>query len=371
MSELRRDTLTGRWNIINTDDPLGPEAFDRESHRIVGSKCPFCPAQEQFTPPEIYAIRPTPNAANKPDWLLRVIPNKFPALKIEGDLNRRGMGIFDLCHGVGAHEVIIETPDHGRQMANFNSEEIARVLIAFKLRLLDLRGDRRLKYSLIFKNFGLSAGASLEHAHSQLIALPIIPKRVQEELHGAERYFEFRERCAFCDMLHQELQESERLVAENRLFVAYCPFVSSFPFEVWILPREHHSDFAQITNEEIEDFGRLLVETLGRLHRALFNPSYNFIIHTIPMERRDHEEYHWHLELIPKLTKVAGFEWGTGFYINPTPPELAAQVLRNVSGSPIPCVGESKTAESKKGMVESAIQPSNSLPRQAQQEGGS
>ena len=328
MSELRRDPIIGRWNIIDTEGPAGPEAFEVDAHAMSGSKCPFCYGNEAMTPPEIYAVRPPTSAPNGTGWSLRVVANKFPALKIEGDLDRRGVGVFDLCNGVGAHEVIVETPDHQRQTADLAVPELANVLAAFKGRSLDLRGDRRLKYTLIFKNFGLSAGASLEHTHSQLIALPIVPKRVHEELKGAERYFEFHERCAYCDMISQEIQEQERVVSDNRSFVAVCPFMSSFPYEIWILPKEHGADFAAIGPEAIGDFARILKETLLRLRTTLSDPAYNFIIHTAPIENRQREEYHWHLELIPKLTKIAGFEWGTGFYINPTSPELAAKVLR-------------------------------------------
>ena len=331
MSELRRDPIIGRWNIIDTDQPTGADGFEVEAHAMGGGKCPFCYSNEGMTPPEIYVIRPPGSAPNSAGWSLRVVSNKFPALKIEGDLARRGLGVFDMCNGVGAHEVIIETPDHSRQTTDLSLEELTAVIRAFKVRSLDLRGDRRLKYTLIFKNFGLSAGASLEHTHSQLIALPIVPKRVQEELKGAERYFEFRERCPYCDMLHQELQEDERVVCENRSFITFCPFMSSFPFEMWILPKEHRADFAQISPEAINDFARILKETLVRLRIGLSNPAYNFIIHTAPIEPRERDEYHWHMELIPKLTKVAGFEWGTGFYINPTSPELAAKLLRDVA----------------------------------------
>jgi UDPglucose--hexose-1-phosphate uridylyltransferase len=331
MSELRRDPIIGRWNIIDTEGPAGPESFEAEPQPTAGGRCPFCAGNEAMTPPEIYAVRPQGSQPNGPGWGLRVVANKFPALKIEGDLERRGLGIFDLCNGVGAHEVIIETPNHQHQMADAGVPELAEVVRAFKARTLDLRGDRRLKYTLIFKNVGLSAGASLPHAHSQLIALPIVPKRVQEELKGAERYFEFHERCPYCDILNQELQEDERLVCENRSFAAICPFTSSFPFEIWILPKEHGADFAQISPEAVMDFARILKETLLRLRIGLSNPAYNFIIHTSPIESRERDEYHWHLELIPKLTKIAGFEWGTGFYINPTAPELAAKVLRQAT----------------------------------------
>jgi UDPglucose--hexose-1-phosphate uridylyltransferase len=328
VSELRRDPIIGRWNIVETFEPAGPETFDVETHQLGGGKCPFCYGNEGMTPPEIHVLRPQGATANGPGWTLRVVANKFPALKIEGDINRRGLGVYDLCNGVGAHEVIIETPDHKRQMADLSLEEIGAVIQAFKLRSLDLRGDGRLKYTLIFKNFGLSAGATLEHAHSQLIALPIVPKRVQEEVKGAERYYEFRERCAFCDMISQEQQEGERIVCENRSFMAICPFMAGFPFELWILPKEHRADFAQIGAEEIADFARILKEALSRIRTGLSNPAYNFMLHTAPIERRERDDYHWHLELIPKLTRIAGFEWGTGFYINPTSPEFAAKLLR-------------------------------------------
>ena len=331
MSELRKDPVLGRWNIIETQGPMGPDGFEVESHAMGGSKCPFCYGNEAMTPPEIYVIRPPDTQPNSSNWQLRVVANKFPALKIEGSLDRRGLGIFDMCNGVGAHEVIVETPDHQRQMADLSIEELTQAIKAFKVRSLDLRGDKRLRYTLIFKNFGLSAGASLEHTHTQLIALPIVPKRVHEELKGAERYFEFRERCPYCDMMAQEMQEGERIICENRAFIAFCPFMAGFPFEIWIVPREHQADFAQIAPEAMMDFARILKETLMRMRVTLSNPAYNFMLHTAPIEPRGWEEYHWHLELIPKLTKIAGFEWGTGFYINPTSPELAAKLLRTAA----------------------------------------
>ena len=331
MSELRRDPITERWNIVNTDEPSGPEDFTPEPQETVNGTCPFCPGNERLTPPEIDAIRPPGSEANAPGWDLRVIPNKFPALRIEGQLTRRGIGMLDLASGVGAHEVIIESPEHQKHLADAGPEALQRLFGMYKARSLDLRGDRRLKYSLIFKNYGRSAGASLTHPHSQLIALPIVPKRVQEELRGAAKYFEFRERCPFCDMLQQELDEDERMVLENKSFVAFCPFVSSFPFETWILPKQHSSDFAQITPEAIQDLARILGDVLKRIRTSLSDPAYNFIIHTGPVEAQEREDYHWHLELIPKLTRVAGFEWGTGFYIYPTPPELASKILRSAT----------------------------------------
>ncbi len=345
MSELRRDPITGRWIIINTDNPSGPEDFEIESPSLGGGTCPFCPGNERMTPPEILAYRPQGLPANSPGWAVRVVPNKFPALRIEGNIDRRGLGMFDLSNGVGAHEVIIEAPDHQRQMADLTPAEMEQVLRAFHSRAHDLRGDQRLKYSLIFKNYGQAAGASLEHSHSQLIALPIVPKRVNEELKGAEHYFEYRERCVFCDMLQQEMDDNTRIICENASFVAFCPFVSNFPYETWLLPKQHRADFALIQPDELRDLARILPEILARMRAALKNPPYNFIIHSAPIETREREDYHWHIEVMPVLTRVAGFEWGTGFYINPTPPDLAAKGLREASLSTQPSPSTSSADE--------------------------
>lgn len=330
MSEFRRDSVTGRWIIIETDAPKGPNDFAADPHNRAVSTCPFCPGNEAMTPPEISAIRPKDTTPNTTGWSLRVIPNKFPALRIEGGLDRAGDGIYDLMNGVGAHEVIIETPDHMKDLADLSDTEIEQVLGAYKARNLDLRGDTRFRYLLIFKNYGETAGASLVHAHSQLIALPIVPKRVNEELRCAEEYFESRERCIFCDLMHQELEEHERIVLESPEFLCVAPFVSRFPFELWILPKTHAADFASITPAQISDLARVLRGALQRIKQTLRDPSYNFLIHTSPVTDHALEEYHWHIELMPRLTRVAGFEWGSGFYINPTPPELAAKHLRAV-----------------------------------------
>ena len=306
MSEFRRDPIMGRWSIIETTNPLGPGGFDVVPHAPgAGNACPFCEGNEGMTPPERYAIRPTGTAPNSPGWTLRVVTNKFPALTSEGELDHRRIGLFDLYNGVGAHEVIIDTPDHHRQMADLTPEEFTRSITAFQARSLDLRRDPRLKYTLLFKNYGFSAGASLEHMHTQLIALPIVPKRVQEELRGSKRYFERTQRCPYCDMLDQDLKERERIICQNASFMAICPFASGMPFELWVLPKVHQSDFAKITEQGIADLGQILKESLLRIRTALSDPAYNFIIHTAPIEPQERKEYHWHLELVPKLTNSA------------------------------------------------------------------
>jgi len=333
MSDLRRDPITERWIIVATDAPKTPADFDVETHVRNRGACPFCPGNEGMTPPEIAAVRPGGTAPNTLGWSLRIVPNKFPALRIEGGFDRMGDGIYDLMNGVGAHEVIIETPDHARDLADLTEAEIEQVLWAYQHRSVDLRGDRRFRYLLIFKNYGETAGASLVHAHSQLIALPIVPKRVNEELRRADEYFEFRERCVFCDLIQQELEDRDRVILETPGFLCFAPFASRFPFELWVIPKTHAADFGQIAQAQIHDLAHMLRMALRQVKQTLHDPSYNFLIHTSPVFDHIREEYHWHIEMIPRLTRVAGFEWGSGFYINPTPPEEAARFLRQSSAS--------------------------------------
>ena len=258
------------------------------------------------------------------------MPNKFPALQVEGTLDREGEGMFDRMNGIGAHEVIIETPDHDQTLATMSETEIERVLWAFRERMLDLKRDFRLRYILVFKNHGAAAGATLEHPHSQLIALPIVPDFVREEIEGARRHFAAKERCVFCDIVRQELRDDRRVIQENADIVALAPYAPRFPFETWLLPRRHGARFEEAPRHEYESLARLLKAVLLRMNRALEMPPYNLVIHTSPFADDVAESYHWHVELMPKLTRMAGFEWGTGFYINPTSPEEAAQVLRGV-----------------------------------------
>lgn len=238
--------------------------------------------------------------------------------------------MFDKMNGVGAHEVIIETNDHDQDLVDLSEQEIACVIEAYRFRYEDLKKDPRFRYIMIFKNKGEAAGASLEHAHSQLIATPVVPKRVSEELEGAKRYYDYKERCVFCDIIRQELSDNERVVAENEAFIALEPFAPRFPFETWILPKKHYATFEKSPEEDDLKLASLLKETLMRLSVSLSQPPYNYVLHVSPVDEGYEREYHWHFEIIPKLTKVAGFEWGTGFYINPVSPEEATRYLREV-----------------------------------------
>jgi len=330
--ELRKDPVTSRWVIIATDRAKRPTDFVREKVTIHGSGfCPFCPGNEAKTPPEIMAYRPDGSGRNQPGWTLRVVPNKFPALGIEGTLNRQGEGLYDKMNGIGAHEVMIETTDHQLTLATMPIRRVEDVVWSYRDRILDLKKDRRFRYILIFKNHGAAAGASLEHTHSQLIALPVVPKRVREEVDFAREYYNYKERCLFCDIIRQEAEAGIRVVSENLGFVAVAPFAPRFPFEIWILPKVHQSAFEESQKYEFEQLARILKEMLMRLDKVLESPAYNYIIHTSPLTETNNDHYHWHLEIMPKLTKVAGFEWGTGMYINPTPPEESARFLREAA----------------------------------------
>ncbi|MBI4872164.1 MAG: galactose-1-phosphate uridylyltransferase [Candidatus Riflebacteria bacterium] len=329
MPELRKDPVTRRWVIVNPESLRAHPRFQvpHDPPRTVNG-CPFCRGGEPDTLNEILAYRDEGLPPNSPEWTVRVMPNKFPALRIEGEFVKAGVGMYDRMTGIGAHEVIVETPSHEASLATLECDEIERVLGAYRERLEDLRQDSRFKYALIFKNWGRAAGASLEHCHSQLIATPVVPKLVLEEISGCENYFQFKERCVYCDIIRQELATGERICRQTRYFVALAPFASRFPFELTLIPKEHESDYTQITPEQTADLARLLRDVLIGYRNVLDDPPYNYILHTLPLQHAPSEAYHWHIEILPRLSRTVGFEWGSGFYINPTPPEEATRLLQ-------------------------------------------
>ena len=327
MPELRKDPISGRWVIISIERGKRPSDFGMRVSPKKGGFCAFCEGNEHTTPSEIMAFRPGSGQPNTPGWNLRIVPNKFPALNVVGELDRVGEGIFDKMNGVGAHEVIIECPDHNLTLSTMPIKYVEDVLWAFHQRMEDLKKDKRFKYILVFKNEGDDAGASLEHTHSQLIALPIVPQLVEEELFQAKQYHEYKERCIFCDIIHQETASKTRVISENDDFIAIAPFASRSPFETMILPKKHESSFAP--NNNVNNLAQILQRTLKQIDKVLDLPPYNFMIHTSPFKNEKNDYYHWHIEILPKLTKIAGFEWGSGFHINPMPPEEAAQFMRD------------------------------------------
>ncbi len=328
MLEFRKDPVIGRWVIISTDRGKRPTDFAAVPSNSKGTLCPFCAGNEHLTPSEIMVIRS--GETENPGWSVRVVPNKYPALQIEGRLHRRADGIYDKMNGIGAHEVIIETPFHDVGLADLEIGNFSDVLKTYRARILDLKQDRRFRYVMIFKNHGRAAGASLTHSHSQLIATPIVPKRVSEELLGAKSYFVYKDRCIFCDIIDQETDDFERIIESTDHFIAISPYAPRFPFETWILPKAHEPYFENINDSDIDELASIFSRTLRRLNVALEHPPYNFLIHNSPINYKDPLSYHWHIEIMPKSTRIAGFEWGTGFYINHVPPEESAKFLRGI-----------------------------------------
>lgn len=340
MSEFRWDPLKATWVITANHRAREPREFFLDRQQIETSACPFCPGHERKTPAEVFALRNPGQPANGPGWQVRVVPNKFPLLRIEGELGRRAEGLYEVMQGIGAHEVVIETPDHDRAMADFSIAEITLVLQAYRARLLDLRRDTRFRYLQIFKNHGFEAGAPLPHAHSQIMAVPITPPTTKVELNVCRDYFRANDRCLICDLNAQELTDRQRVVYDDGRFLVVAPYASCFPFELRLFPHRHGHDFALQDDAELEACATALRNVLRRLRNLLRDPPFNFILHTAPpmQPRPGHPDYwatlsfdyHWHIELVPRLSRIAGFEWGSGFFINLMPPEDAARFLRGI-----------------------------------------
>jgi len=329
MPEMRRDPVVGRWVIIDSEHLKGPSDFPKEDNTPTRQAvCPFCPGREYQTPAEVDAVRPMSSQANTSGWQVRTVPNKFPVLSSEGTIEKEGRGIYDQMTGIGAHEVLIEGPDHDKNLTELTKEEMQLVISQYQSRFRKLSSDSRFKYVVIFKNFGSSAGATVEHPHSQIIALPMVPKTVLEELKGAEHYHQYRGRCVFCDMISQEYQDKERIIVENNSFLAFCPYAPRYAFETWIIPKGHSADFASTDEATQAQLAQILQDVLKKFKKVLGNPAYNYYLHTAPIGHANLACYHWHIEIIPKLTRSVGFEWGTGLHIVPTFPQEAARYLR-------------------------------------------
>jgi UDPglucose--hexose-1-phosphate uridylyltransferase len=329
-----------RWTLIAPERKARPHEFTlpRSVDGPDPGSSPFAPGNEDQTPPEILTIPRKGGAGGPGGWQVRVIPNKFPVLRVEGDITREGVGLYDRVAGVGAHEVIIENPDPTLELADLDVKDVALVLRAFRARLLDLRRDTRLRYILIFKNKGREAGASISHPHSQLIATPIIPTFVVQELKSCRIHYRNKERCLFCDVIRQEQRLEERVSAETADFISLQPFAAAFPFETWILPKDHAHDFALAEDDDLAGLAAILRDHLRRMRALLQDPPYNLVLHTAPSPHPRpglpdywttiEHDFHWHVEVVPRVTRIAGFEWGSGYTVNPTPPEEAAQFLR-------------------------------------------
>ena len=333
MSTLRKDPISGHCVIIATDRARRPHQLRRTETRNDSIVCPFCEGQEASTTGEVFAFRVPSSSPDSPGWRVRVIPNKYPALD-EGMGNGETMvsdsdPLFPTGSTGGIHEVIIETAEHITSIAQLSDAQMAEVVYAYRHRIRSIRNDRRIRSAIIFKNVGAGAGASLEHVHSQLMGTSYVPLKLREELINSEQFLLVHGGCFFCGLVLREAEMGDRIVFDSDHFLVICPFASRFPYEMCILPKQHASHFEVLSDNHVADLACVLRKTVACLESTLAEPTYNILIHTAPFDMPVLEHYHWHVEVLPRVTSTAGYEWGTGYYINPNPPEEAARTLRD------------------------------------------
>lgn len=334
MSEFRQDPVTKQWVIIATERAKRPHDFLRPAAQVAlppyKEDCPFCPGNESLTPPETLAYR-SGGRANGPGWWVRAFPNKFSAVSPTGSLSRQEEGgLFRKMDGVGQHEVIIESPVHNLPIPLMEDRQVEEVVLAYRERYLSLREDPRFKIIILFKNHGRAAGTSLEHPHSQLVAMPIVPLTIRYRFEKAAGHYDDSGTCVYCDVLQEALRLSKRTVMETDHFVVIHPFASRAPFETWIIPKEHQASFGSISLKTAKQFSKTLKIILGKFYRGLNNPDYNYIIHTAPIKDEHEDYFHWHLQILPRLVTPAGFELGTGMFINAALPEETSAFMRDI-----------------------------------------
>jgi UDPglucose--hexose-1-phosphate uridylyltransferase len=330
-TELRTDPITGRTVAIDIGVFKRRDDFDLEPVRLddAPAQCPLCEGREADAGAEILAWREG-GPANVPGWSVRVVPNRNPMLRIEGNTDARSSGLFESRDGLGAHEVIIETPIHDQPLHTLDVDRLWRVLWAWRTRMQDLRRDNRFSSIVIFKNHGRAAGARLDHSHSQLTAFPLIPPALADKLRGAARHLSIGASCIFCDLIAQEVKDGRRLISDHDAILAIAPYASRVPFETWLIPRDHSPRFEEATDATLMALASQIKSVMARIDWALERPACNFVLHTAPLSGEADAAFHWHLEILPRVTRYSGLEWGTGLHRNPVPPEEAAMVLRQV-----------------------------------------
>lgn len=336
--EFRRDPVCGRWVVIAPERSQRPMALEGAEPRHRAGKdsrpCPFCVGRECDTPNEVFAIRKPGSEADAPGWQLRVVPNMFPAVRdVLG--NSSDSELFQSLPGCGRHEVVIESPEHVANPALLPDALFRDVFIAYRERVKSLAADPALKYVSVFKNVGAEAGASLGHCHSQILALPLLPDAIEGELNGSEEYFSRTGHCVFCDLVESERAAKVRVVAETPNLIAVAAWAARFSHETWVLPKKHASRYEELTDALAAELARLMKKLVTALDRVLAEPAYNWYLHAAPLRSAELTHYHWHFEVIPRTARPAGFEWGTGCFVNPVSPETAAAELRGVLGEPV------------------------------------
>lgn len=334
MSELRQNRITGEWVIIATERAKRPEDFHRHGDKQelpkFNPQCPFCPGNEAQTPPEIIASRKIDTKPDTEGWQVRVCANKFPALTpVENADWFDEAHFFNGIKGFGVHDVIIETPDHNTTIATMPPGEVEEIFSIYRERYQQLEQQQNILLITIFRNYGVRAGASLEHPHSQLIATPVVPTRIQMRLDVARDYYNIHRRCITCDMVDRTLQVKNRLVKETEHFVVFEPFASQAPFETWIVPKRHCPSYGETTREENNELARLTREILRKIHYGLGDPDYNYLIQSSPVNTHFRDHYHWYFQIVPRLGVTVGFELCSGIYISTAKPEETAEFLKN------------------------------------------
>lgn len=328
-TELRRDPITGRSVLIDRTPFKRRDEFELEPVRLedAPSKCPLCEGREADAGRELLVWREG-GPANAPGWSVRVVASRHPMLRIEGKMETTVEGLLETRDGLGAHEVIVETPIHDQPLHTLDADRLWRVLWAWRTRVQDLKGDSRFASVVIFKNHGRAAGARLDHAHSQLAAFPIVPPALAEKVRGVSDHLAETGRCIFCDLVAGELKDGRRVISDQDGLLAIAPFASRVPFETWLVPRPHAPRFEETADSTLELVAATFKSVMAGIDWALERPAYNLVLHTAPLNGAADGGFHWHLEILPRVTRFGGFEWGSGMCRNPIAPEEAARVLR-------------------------------------------
>lgn len=329
MSELRQNMATKEWVVVARDRAKRPDEFASADKVLTGDgperdpSCPFCPGNEEASL-EVMRVPATG------PWRVRVVRNKYPALRPEDEFAHVAEGVDRRRSGFGYHEVLVESPRHNSCSALATPEEVSLVFQVFQERGKALSADARLEHIIYFKNHGENAGTSLVHPHTQLVALPIVPYEIRSRTEEARRHFDDTGRCVFCEVLSEELRLRRRVVLETERFVAFVPYAASSPFHTWVVPRRHVASFLRATDEELTDLGGIVHRVFRKLYVGLHDPDYNYVIRSAPVQDTEQEYLHWYLTVVPRVTRAAGFELGSGMYINTAVPEESAAFLRSV-----------------------------------------
>ncbi|HEY2882494.1 MAG TPA: DUF4921 family protein [Pirellulales bacterium] len=337
MSEFRRNPLTGYGVILAENRGQRPQEMVFKPSIASDFQCPFCEGQEHRTPSETFAIRSADSRTDGPGWRVRVVPNKFPAISEAISESSGAAGSAQAAmeiaqsigvQAVGVHEVVVESPNHVAHIGDLSNAQFADVLEAYRQRLGQLRSSGKYNYALIFKNYGIAGGATLSHLHSQLVAANLPGDALDRRSQNFAAFYHERGGCLLCNMIDQELAAGDQMIDHTDRFIAFCPWAARMPYEAWIVPREHGANFDSTSPQSLTELAELFRGVLVKLERIVKVSACNYIIHTGPFDTNHASHYHWHIEILPRTATLAGFELGTGCFINTVPPEKAAQELR-------------------------------------------